>query len=75
MKPYAGSQSSIGGAGAQPIHQSKNPRIYQTTPEQPLIGSRLSARIIESTGKQPCGTCRKIRDGIDKLHSVVRKMI
>ncbi len=37
------------------------------------IGTRMSKAITKATGKQPCGTCRQIRDGIDRVEQVIRK--
>lgn len=56
-----------------PVLESINPSIHQSIPEQPLIGSRLSARIIQATGKQPCAFCSKVRDTLDAAHALIRK--
>jgi hypothetical protein len=67
MKPYSGNQSSIGGASAPSIQHPASSNQHT------LIGSRLSARIIQATGKQPCGFCRKVRDTLDKVHATLTK--
>ena len=41
----------------------------------PGLGTRLSRAIVKATGKQPCGTCRQIRDGIDRVEQVIRQQL
>ena len=41
---------------------------------QPL-GDFLSAKIVQVTGKQPCGTCYHIRQAVNALEATVKKLV